>query len=312
MLQAFGDPAYGTFRDPGPRAGEVRLDVRAAGLNHLDLAIASGRFYARTPELPSVAGCDGVGVGPDGRRWYFDEPVSPFGSLAERVLVRADDLMPVDDAVDDRTAAALGNAGIAAMLALTRLAPVTGGERVLVLGATGSVGQLAVQVARALGAGCVVGVGRDPHRLARLRGLGADATLTVDAASDPDAIRTAADGPVDVIVDTLWGSPVLCAIEAAAVGARLVQLGQKADPVAAVPAAALRARLLTVIGSSGVLEPRRARADAYGRLMALARSGALSVATEVVPLSAIEDAWRRQRAGAAAKLVVVPDALRGD
>jgi NADPH2:quinone reductase len=311
VLHAYGDPSYGTFADPEPAAGELRLEVRAAGLNHLDLAIASGRFYARTPALPSVVGIDGVGVDRDGRRVYFDEPVAPFGSLAELVLVRADGVLPVDDAVDDRTAAALGNAGVAAMLALTRHGRLAPGERVLVLGGTGAVGQLAVQVARELGASRVVGVGRDAARLARLRDLGADATLTLDEAADPELVREAAGGPVDVVVDTLWGQPMLDALPATALGARLVQLGQKAGAVAAVPAAALRARLLTVIGSSGVLEPHAARAEAYARLMALARTGALQVATEAVPLSRVEEAWARQRAGAPTKLVVVPDALPG-
>jgi NADPH2:quinone reductase len=307
VLTEPGSPAFGDFADPEAGApGEEVIEVLAAGINHLDLAKAAGTFYTGPPPLPSVPGSDGVGRRADRSRVYFDAPVAPFGSLAERTLVASETLLPVPDAVDDATAAAAGNAGIAAMTALdrARLAP---GERVLVLGATGTVGRIAVQASLAAGAARVVAAGRDEDRLRALAAATGCAVValgqTAPSAADFEA---AADGPVDVIVDPLWGEPALAAMGAAAQRARLVQLGQRAGTTIELPAALIRSRRLELIGVSGALESHADRAAAYAALMELIAAGKVAVELERVPLERIEDAWRRQAAGAATKLVVTP------
>jgi NADPH2:quinone reductase len=307
VLHAFGAPVVDDFPEPVSSDGAVVLEVLAAGINHLDVGKATGTFYSGPTELPLVVGSDGVGRLTDGRRAYFDASVAPYGALAQRTLVPGDALVPVPDALDDAVAAALGNAGLAAMVALVWRARVQPGERVLVLGATGAVGRLAIQIAREAGAGRIVAAGRDPERLDALRALGADALVDVrDGDGLARRIEESAGGPVDVIVDLLWGAPALAAIEAAAVGARLVQIGAKSGGEVAQPAALLRSRRLALHGTAGFLEPREVRAKAYARLCELAAAGRLDVDLERVTLDDVPAAWERQRRGPERKLVVVP------
>src|SRR3954465_2773806 len=209
VLHEHGEaPACTEFADPEAGDGQVVVDVDVAGVNHVDLLKASGRFYTGPPPLPSVVGSDGVGRLPDGRRVFFDSIVAPYGSMAERALVPAAALTGVPDGIDDVVAAALGNAGLAAWLSLTRRAALAPGERVLVLGATGAVGTIAVQAASALGAGRVVAAARPGERLQALLGRGADATVALGESGDlAKAIRDAAGGPVDITIDLLWGPP---------------------------------------------------------------------------------------------------------
>jgi NADPH:quinone reductase-like Zn-dependent oxidoreductase len=307
VLYELGTPRYGEFDDPVPGAGQAVVDVAAAGLNHLDLAKASGGFYLGPPPLPSVAGSDGVGTVEGGRRVFFDEPVSPYGSMAERTLVAAGALMPVPDGVDDTVAAALGNSGLAAWLALTWRAQLQEGESVLVLGATGIVGQVAIQAARLLGAARVVAAARDAARLRRSTELGADAVVDLGVAERvPAALREAAGDGFDVIVDPLWGSPALAAMHAAAHGGRLVQIGQIAASEVRLPAPLVRGRFLTILGHANFHAPIEVRAEAYGRLTRHAAAGRLTVDAERVPLREIEAAWKRQAQGPRRKLVIVP------
>jgi len=176
--------------------------VSAAGLHHLDLHKASGSFYTGPPPLPAVVGTDGVGRLQDGSRVYFDESVPPYGSMAERTLVPREALLPVADGVDDEVAAALGNTGLGGWLALEWRSGLQPGETVLVLGATGAVGSVAVQAARLLGAGRVIAADLPNERLHR---LGADAVVEIDGRDDlTERIKDAAQGEVDVTIDMLW------------------------------------------------------------------------------------------------------------
>jgi NADPH2:quinone reductase len=307
VLTELGSPSFGTFGEPEPREPDTEVvEVLAAGINHLDLAKAGGTFYTGPPPLPSVPGSDGVGRRADGSRVYFDAPVAPFGSLAERTLVERETLLPIPDAVGDAAAAAAGNAGTAAMTALDR-ARLSPGERVLVLGATGTLGRIAVQAAIAMGAGRVVAAGRDQARLDSLTAATGCAVARLDDTAPTAAeLEAAAGGPVDVIIDPIWGEPALAAMGAAAQRARLVQLGQRAGTTLELPAALVRSRRLELIGVSGALESHADRAAAYARLMDLIAADKIAVDFEQVPLERIEDAWRRQAAGAATKLVVTP------
>ena len=318
VLHEYGSaPRCGEFGEPQAAEGEVVVEVAAAALHHLDLHKATGTFYTGPPPLPSVVGTDGVGRLAGGRRVYFDVPVTPYGSMAERALVREDALFDVVDDLDDATAAALGNTGLGAWLALTWRARLEPGKTVLVLGATGAVGSVAVQAAKLLGAGRVVAAARASGRLGRLRERGADAIVELDDSGAGDsaagdlaaAFRAAAGGAVDLTIDTLWGEPALAAIKVAARHARHIQVGQLAGADISLPAPALRAVSLDVCGFSVAHPPPDVRREGYRRLGEHVRSGDIVIDLEPFPLERVADAWERQ-AGAAggAKLVILPHA----
>jgi len=307
VLHEYGTPRFGAFAEPAAD-GAVVVEVGAAAISNFDIVFASGRHYLKPPALPAVAGREGVGRLPGGRRVYFDAPVAPYGAMAQRAPVAADGLVDVPDGADDAVAAALGNSGLAAWLPLEWRARLAPGETVLVLGATGIVGRLAVQAAKLLGAGRVVAAGRDTDALRRARELGADATvdLGLDPADLPEAYREAAQGGVDVIVDYVWGPPAEAALRAAAAGARLVQVGTAAGEEIRVPAALARGQSLAVLGYASYHAPRPVRAAAYRRIVELAGQGQSIVDVERVPLRQVEQAWERQRAGARRRLVLIP------
>jgi NADPH:quinone reductase-like Zn-dependent oxidoreductase len=300
-------PEYGDFEEPSPAPGSAVVDVAAAALHHLDLHKATGRFYMGPPPLPSVVGTDGVGR-LEGRRVYFDATVAPFGSMAERALVPEDVLFEVADGLDDATAAALGNTGLGAWLAVAWRSRLQPGETVLVLGATGAVGSVAVQAAKLLGAGRVVAAARPSERLAALLERGADATVELDGDDLTAAIKNAAGGDVDVTIDTLWGEPAVAAIGAAARWARHVQVGQIAGLELPLPAPAVRSVSLDLCGFSVAHPPVDVRREGYLRLSTHAARGELVVDVERFPLEQVGTAWERQRqATGGAKLVLVTE-----
>jgi NADPH2:quinone reductase len=298
-------PQVDEFDEPREQSGCVLVDVSAAGLHHLDLHKASGGFYTGPPPIPSVVGTDGVGRLPDGTRVYFDESVPPYGSMAERTLVPREALLPVADGVDDEVAAALGNTGLGAWLAVAWRSGLQPGETVLVLGATGAVGSIAVQAARLLGAGRVVAADRPDERLQR---LGADAVVEIDDREDlTERIQEAAQGEVDVTIDMLWGKPALAAMQAAARFARHVEVGNMAAPEITLPAPLIRSVSLDVRGFSVAHPPLELKRDAYLRLTQHAADGDIAVDVHRRPLDDVAEAWDRQRQAAGGpKTVLVP------
>jgi NADPH:quinone reductase-like Zn-dependent oxidoreductase len=308
VLREFGaSPEYSDFEEPRASEDEMIVDVEAAGLNHLDLLKASGKHYLTRKALPRVVGGDGVGRLPDGRRVYFDTIVDPYGSMAERTVVPKESVLDIADDVHGAVAAALGNTGITAWLALEWRARLKPGETVLVLGAGGAVGRVAVPVAHELGAGRVVAVDRPSERLAR---LGADAVVELNDRVDESeeltaALKRAAPDGVDVILDPLWGPPALAAIQAARYGARHVQIGHVAAPMLTLPALLVRSVDLNLLGFTHTAVPIEIRRAAYRRLTELVTRGGLTVEVEVLPLAEIGAAWARQgRAEGGTKLVM--------
>ena len=300
-------PRYGPFDDPQPQPGSIVVEVAAAGLHHLDLLKASGRFYMGPPPLPSAVGTDGVGRLADGRRVYFDATVAPYGSMAERALAGEDALFDVDDGLDDVTAAALGNTGLGAWLAVTERSGMERGDTVLVLGC-GAFGSLAVQIAKLHGAGRVVAADRGGERLERLRERGADAVVALDEQDDlAAAFKAAADGDLDVTIDTLWGDPAVAAIQAAGRHARHVQVGHVAGPTITLPAPALRSVSLDLRGFRVDLAPPERRRQGFLDVTRHVAQGDIAVEVEALPLSEVGTAWERQgRAEGRGKLVLVP------
>jgi NADPH:quinone reductase-like Zn-dependent oxidoreductase len=301
-------PRVEEFADPGGGDDAVEVRVAAAGLHHLDIFKASGKYYTGPPPLPSVVGTDGVGRLEDGRRVFFDTTVEPYGSMAEKSLVPSDGLLDVAEGVDDSVAAALGNTALAAWLALTWRAELQRGETVLVLGATGACGGIAVQVANALGAGRVVAAGRAGERLEGLRERGADAVAEVDQAGDLAAeLREAAGGEVDVTIDLLWGEPALAAMQVASRGARHVEVGNMSGQEITLPAPLIRSVSLNILGFSVAHPPIDLRREAYLKLTEHAAAGDIDVELEEVPLDDIADAWeRQQQPRGGPKIVLVP------
>jgi len=254
VLHALGDaPRYEDFAEPTPDKDEALVSVRAASLKSSDKMMADGSHYDSLRRLPAVVGLDGMGLLEDGTRVYCGAPRPPYGTMAETTVVPRAFCLPVPDAVDDLTAAALPNPAMSSWLALSWRAKLEPGETVLILGATGVAGRLAVQVARHLGAGRVVGAGRNAEALAALAGLGADATIRLegsDSELEEAFARQAGDGGYDVVLDYLWGRPTE-ALVAALTGhdlmaeptrTRLVQIGEMAGPILRLPAEACAAR----------------------------------------------------------------------
>jgi NADPH:quinone reductase-like Zn-dependent oxidoreductase len=306
VLRELGVPDYGEFAEPRADRGNAVVEVRAAGLNPVDVSIAAGRFYAGVPPLPSVTGREGVCV-LDGERVYFDAPVAPYGSMAERALIDPGSTYPLPDALDDGLALALGIAGLAAWLALDWRAQLQPGEHVLVLGASGVLGQIAVQAAKHLGAARVVAAARSAEGLERAQALGADAVARLGEPSElAAALRDAAEGRIDVVVDPLFGEPFAAAVEAASFRARLVALGSSAGVTSTLSSAAVRGKMLDILGHSNVFAPPDVKRAAYLRMAELAARGELHVDVERIPLADVRDAWERLAASAHRKLVLVP------
>jgi NADPH2:quinone reductase len=276
-----------------PDAGE--LEVAAVALNPLDLAIAAGRFYGGHPPLPYIPGCEAVARAGD-RRLYLrgdGRGVGKDGFLAERVSYPEELAIDVPDGLDDAVAAACGIAGIAGWMPVVR-AEVSHDDRVLVLGATGSVGRVAVQAAKLRGAR-VVASGRDEARLNEARELGADATVLLGEPYEEE---------FDVIIDPLWGEPLADALSAAAPRARIVNLGQSAGPTATLPSGTVRGKELRILGYSAfMLTPEELR-EAYGEVARALLDGRLRFEVERFPLERVDEAWKAQGSGAKAVITL--------
>jgi NADPH:quinone reductase-like Zn-dependent oxidoreductase len=314
VVTAFGTPpAYRDFPVPEPRdSDEALVDVLAAGLHPRVRSQADGSHYTSTGDLPLVPGIDGVGRAPDGTLRYFVLPDTTMGAMAEQTVVDLRRSVVLPAGSDPVLIAAAMNPAMSSWVALRRRIAFQPGQDVLVLGATGSAGRMAVQVARRLGAGRVTGAGRAAAALAALPGLGADATVSLDGDPDEAAARLgAAAADVDVVLDYLWGSPAATAM-AAIVTRRAdrarpltwVQIGSVAGVTAAVPSAALRASRLELMGSGQGSVPA---ADIVAELPDLAAEitgGTFEIGARAVPLADVTAAWTAPAGGE--RIVITP------
>lgn len=296
-------PKYETFRDPEVGAGEALVEVRAAGLHPIVRALASGAHYASGGEVPFVPGVDGVGVLKDGRRVYFVFVRKPWGPMAELAAAPVDKCIPLPDGIGDVQAAAIANPGMSAWLSLKERAGLVAGESVLILGATGVAGQLAIQTARRLGARRVIGAGRNVAAIA------GDVDAAIALGEPEDAVRQAfakeISGGIDVIVNYLWGRPTELLFEELAKGfkasvtprTRMVEVGESAGKTVTLPGALLRSIDLTLLGSGFGSVPLERILQAIPTVFSLAAEGKLTVDVEAVPLSEAESAWNRGEKG---------------
>jgi len=298
------NPQYQSFADPVAEEGELLIKVRSAGLHPIVKARASGTHYSSDGIVPMVPGVDGVGTLEDGRRVYFGATRPPFGTMAERTISRPSMCIPVPDGIDDVQAAAIANPGMSAWVSMKERAHVAPGETVLVLGATGVAGQLAIQVARHLGAKRVIGAGRNVEAL-----QAADLDSIIALGQPEDAVRDAfaaeAAQGIDVVIDYLWGRPTELLLEALAKGfkasstpsTRLVEVGASAGPTITLPGAILRSVDLTILGSGFGSAAMDKIFAAIPVLFSLAAEGKLKIDLEPVPLSDVEAAWSRVEKG---------------
>jgi NADPH:quinone reductase-like Zn-dependent oxidoreductase len=217
------------------------------------------------------------------------------GSLAERCTVRDADLVPITAEVSDAAVAALGTSGIAAWMSLTWRAGLQPGERVVVLGASGAVGQVALAVAKHLDAASVVAVCRSAHAVEQARSAGANEVVVLNPHEERAELTArlveAAGGPVNVVIDPVFGAPAAAAAMALAPWGRLVNIGGAADDVAEFSSAVLRGRTIGILGyTNNAISPEQ-RAEALTQVLALAARGVVSVEHRVVPLSDCKRAW---------------------
>jgi NADPH2:quinone reductase len=241
-----------------------------------------------------------------GDRVYVNPPVFPYGTFATRTLAYAATAIPVPDTVDAGLTCALGIAGVAAHASLCYRARLQPGEHVVVLGATGVVGMIAVQAARLMGAGSIVAVGRNRDRLEATRELGATATARIGEDDLVSTIREATGDGANVTIDMLCGTPAEAALEASAVNGRLVQLGRSAAETMELQSGTVRGRALSILGHTNVLTPPDERRSAHEWLLRQAIDGNLKVEVETLPLSQVAEAWVRQKSSPGHKLVLAP------
>jgi NADPH:quinone reductase-like Zn-dependent oxidoreductase len=289
-------PRYETVEAPEARGEhELVVDVLAAGLHPRVRSSANGSHYTSGDELPLIPGIDGVGRTPEGEIVYFVLPDTMLGSMAAQTVVDRRRSVPLPAGSDVATIAAAMNPAMSSWIALRSRIAIEPGQRVLVLGATGNAGRMAVEIAKHLGAGHVIGAGRDAERLAALAGLGADVTVSLD--DDGDALGAAA-ADVDIVLDYLWGAPAEHAMRALVSHRRdrgrpldWIQIGSVAGPDITLPSAALRAANLRVMGSGQGSVGTAAIVAELPALAAAISAGTLTVNAQPLPLNQVEGAW---------------------
>jgi NADPH:quinone reductase-like Zn-dependent oxidoreductase len=295
-------PVFADFDDPVPQVDEELVVVTASALSQVTKSRASGSHHTSPGSLPAVVGIDGVGRTQDGRRVYFVLPEEPFGGMAEKVAVRVDQCIPLSADMDDITAAAIAIPGMSSWAAFKERAHLIAGENVLINGATGTSGRLAVQIAKYLGAKRVIATGRNIEALEQLMGIGADATVPLTRS--PKELEAAFEEQfggegVDVVLDYLWGPSAETLIMAAAkagkdaVPIRFVQIGALSGGNITLPSAVLRSSALVLMGSGIGSIPLKGLVGAISGVLQAVIPGKLKIETKVVPLTDVEDTWNK-------------------
>ncbi|QYN32387.1 zinc-binding alcohol dehydrogenase family protein [Pseudonocardia sp. DSM 110487] len=303
-------PVVSDREPPAATEGYVLVDVLAAPITPLDLLCATGTSYFGRPATPYVPGVQGVGRAGARVVWFpTSAGMAPGdGSMAERAAVPEADLVTLPASVDPVEVAALGLSAVAAHMALTWRGELAPGEQVIVLGAGGVVGQAAVQLARATGARRVIAGARSEAARARAEKAGADVVValdTDDVGELAERFIAAADGPVDLVLDPLYGAPAAAAAKALGPHGRLVNLGSSASETCPIDSSTLRGRSLRLLGYTNNALTREQRAAAVTAIAEHAAGGTLTVAHEVAPLADVGAAWQRQAEGTAAGRIVL-------
>ncbi len=299
-------PRYRDFAEPTAGHDEVMVSVKAAALSQLVRAQASGKHYTSSA-VPFVPGADGVGFLDSGQRVYFAFSRAPVGSMAERVAVKSAYTVPLPDSIDDLSAAAIANPGMSSWAALTERAHLMAGETVLINGATGASGQLAIQIARHLGASRIIATGRNPDYRETLFALGADDFIPLQQPPEQltQQFRTQIQMGVDIVLDYLWGSSAEAFLTAAsshgegeaARRIRFVNIGSLGGASIALPAATIRSSGLELMGSGLGSVAHEKLVECIGAMFQIYHSAQLKIEAEAVPLYEVERAWNENKSG---------------
>jgi NADPH:quinone reductase-like Zn-dependent oxidoreductase len=314
LHQVGGVPQYEDFPDPIAGDDEVLIEVKAVAVENVDRMFTEGNHYGSsdfTANLPAIPGFDGVGSLSDGTLVGFGGIKPPLGALAEKTVVSQDNVRPIPEGLDPAVAVTLAT-GVTGM-AIKTAGGFAAGETVLIQGATGVAGRLAVKIARLLGAGRIVATGRDDGALAEISALGADVVINT-AVSDEElqsAYSEARGDGFDVVLDFLWGRPtevLMRALTPSSFGfpkpTRVVQVGQSAGATATLAAESLRTSGVEIYGAAKGFDATTI-GQAFGQIVEWTRSGELTFDLERVPLRDIESAWKRTDLRGR-RLVVIP------
>jgi NADPH:quinone reductase-like Zn-dependent oxidoreductase len=318
IRQHAAPPEHALWPIPSRGPGQALVRVTAAPISPLDRLCASGTSYFGAPRLPYIPGTQGVGIvmeadvlAPGQRVWFTcDAGMKPGdGSMALYCVIDESSALALPDQIDDDLTAALGLSAIAAWMALTWRGHLQPGEQVLVLGASGAVGQVAVQAAKLLGAGRVIAASRDEDGRTLALSRGADAVVDLSG-EDVDEISrriaTACEGPLHLVIDPVWGLPAEAAVRALATEGRLINIGSAAGPTARFESAIVRSRLRAILGYTNNALTHEQKAEALTEILAHAAAGRCTVERETVPLARAAEAWERQATFARRKLILVP------
>jgi NADPH:quinone reductase-like Zn-dependent oxidoreductase len=325
-------PAPADVPEPRRRPGEALVRIRTAALNPVELHIWNGHFFDGPPRPPYVIGLEGIGVVEEGERLapgtrvrveFVHPGYGRDGAVAEYAVAPEEpdaadrtsqaSVAPIGDGLDDAAAAALGVPVFTALMCLERAQRAGAsleGAHVLVTGATGAVGLVAVQLAKLMGAARVVAAGRDRQRLERALSLGADASVELAPGLGATDLREhfseAAGGRLDIALDPLWGEPARAAVDALTRDGVYVSFGQAASPLAELSGIPMRNRRVSLVGHSGAWAMPQERQAALARAHELAgrNGGRLTLHTEELALDDIGEAWERLSRSAGRRLVV--------
>ena len=299
-------PVYADFEEPVAKSGQTIVTVSASALSQLTKSRASGSHYSSEGSFPAIAGTDGVGRTAEGQRVYFVLPEAPFGALAEKSLVETQHCIPLPKHLDDITAAAIANPGMSAWAAMVERARLKAEETVLVNGATGSAGRLAVQLAKYLGAGKVIASARNERELEEVKALGADVVIPfAPDTSDPrgtkqyeQALMAEFAHGIDIVLDYLWGESARTIIIALAKSVedaepvRFVHVGGASGAQSIdLPGAALRSSAIVLMGSGAKSVRPSALFGAIRNVFEATVPAKLQIATKIIPLSQVEEYW---------------------
>ncbi|HUI87985.1 MAG TPA: zinc-binding alcohol dehydrogenase family protein [Anaerolineales bacterium] len=303
VLHDFGEqPRYEDFPDPRAGEGEVLVQVKAVALENVDKAMAKGLHYASRqflPQLPAIIGHSGIGVLADGQLVGFGGVKPPYGAMAEKVVIPQGNYFEIPEGVDAAVAAVVPSSALTSYLPLRWLAKLQPDETVWINGATGSSGKIAIQIAKLLGAGRIIGTGRNEKSLQQIRELGADVAINLNLSEKElaHAFANETEKGCDIILDFLWGYPTETLLQAlvptelgfAKRRIRLVQLGEMAGSSISLPAAALRTSGLEIYGGGSI--PHEVIPESSAQVWDFIKGGKLHMDIERVPLEDVRSAW---------------------
>lgn len=305
VLHEFGNiPRYEHFPEPVPEKEEILIDVKAVTLENIDQMMARGEHFASRqflPNLPAIVGLGGVGERSDGKLVGFSDMKAPYGAMAEKVVVPKTSTGLIPDGIDAETAVALPSSALTSLFPLKWGVHMKEGETVLINGATGVSGKLAVQIAKQLGAGRIIGTGRNETSFERIKAFGADTVIDLKQSEEKiiTSFEKEVENGIDIVLDFLWGYPTELLIKALTPQeislkeqrTRLVQIGEKAGSEIQLPAGALRTSGLEIYGGSTGITPDTLQ-EGTNMVWEWAKEKKLQMDMEVIPLQHIESIWQ--------------------